>query len=204
MIKRQHLLQLKKSNSPFFKRLIAYFIDWYLVSFLTIIPINFIYGLTYNQINFESTITTLPILQAFIAFLIGLLFSIIYLIYFPYKNNGQTLGKKILKLKIIKSDNNKLDLKTLFIRNGVGLILIEGTFYTCSIYFWELINLISSSSISSAVLSILGIISFSSLAVSLITNDHKMIHDFIVILNIELLDIRQYPLQVLANFIALK
>ncbi|VYU14857.1 RDD family protein [Clostridium paraputrificum] len=184
MIKRQHLLQLKKSNSPFFKRLIAYFIDWYLVSFLTIIPINFIYGLTYNQINFESTITTLPILQSFIAFLIGLLFSIIYLIYFPYKNNGQTLGKKILKLKIIKSDNNKLDLKTLFIRNGVGLILIEGTFYTCSIYFWELINLISSSSISSAALSILGIISFSSLAVSLITNDHKMIHDFIAKTNV--------------------
>lgn len=179
MIKKQNILQFKKSNSPFFKRLIAYFIDWYCVSFLTIIPINFIYGLTYHQKNFENTITTLPILQASIAFLIGLFFSILYLIYFPYKNNGQTLGKKIFKLRIVKSDNNKLDIKTLFIRNGIGLILIEGTFYTCSIYFWEFMNLISSSLNSSTVLSILGIISFASLVISLITNDHKMIHDFI-------------------------
>lgn len=173
------LSNTKNTNNSFIKRLIAYFVDWYIISILTILPINLIYSLTFKIKNFDSTISNLPLPQATIAFILGLIFSMFYLIYFPYKHNGQTLGKKILGLKIIKTNHEILDFKTLLIRNGLGLILIEGTFYSCSIYFWELLNIVSSLSISSTVLSILGLISFISMSLCLFSSNHQMLHDMI-------------------------
>lgn len=170
---------IKTTNNSFIKRLIAYFIDWYIISILTILPINLIYSLTFQTKNFDSTISNLPVFQAIIAFSLGLILSVLYLIYFPYKHNGQTLGKKIFGLRIIKNNHETLDFKTLLIRNGLGLILIEGTFYSCSIYFWELINIVSSLSISSTMLSILGLISFVSMTLCLFTSNHQMLHDMI-------------------------
>lgn len=169
----------QKRHISFFKRLLAYFFDWYVVSVLTILPINFIYSMIYQQKNFISSIVNLPVYPAICAFLIGLLFSLLYLVYLPYKYNGQTIGKKIFGLKIIRDDENNIDLKTLFIRNGIGFILIEGTFYSCSIYFWELINIMFKTSISSIILSILSIISFISIILSLLNSNHRMLHDYL-------------------------
>ena len=169
-------------QAPFVKRLIAYFIDWYIISVMTILPINLIYSIIYHQKNFTSSIVNLPLIPAISAFLIGLLLSLLYLVYFPYKYNGQTIGKKIFGLKIVKNnetvfdDINKI---ALLIRNGVGLILIEGTFYSCSIYFWELINIIFEASIASFALSILGIVSFISMFMSLLNSNHRMLHDYL-------------------------
>ena len=144
-------------QAPFVKRLIAYFIDWYIISVMTILPINLIYSIIYHQKNFTSSIVNLPLIPAISAFLIGLLLSLLYLAYFPYKYNGQTIGKKIFGL----------------------LILIEGTFYSCSIYFWELINIIFEASIASFALSILGIVSFISMFMSLLNSNHRMLHDYL-------------------------
>ena len=41
-----------------------------------------------------------------------------------YLLKGQTIGKKVFKLQIVREDNEKLDSKTLFYREGVGRILI--------------------------------------------------------------------------------
>ncbi len=123
----------------------------------------------YHQKSFISSIVNLPVYLAICAFLIGLLFSLLYLVYLPYKYNGQTIGKKIFGLKIIRDDENNIDLKTLFIRNRIRLILIEGIFYSCSIYFWELINIMFKTSISSVILSIL----------SLLNSNHCMLHDYL-------------------------
>ena len=166
-------------QAPFVKRLIAYFIDWYIISVMTILPIKLIYSIIYHQKNFTSSIVNLPLIPAISAFLIGLLLSLLYLVYFPYKYNGQTIGKKIFGLKIVKNNEINIDLKTLLIRNGVGLILIEGTFYSCSIYFWELINIIFEASIASFALSILGIVSFISMFMSLLNSNHRMLHDYL-------------------------
>ena len=166
-------------QAPFVKRLIAYFIDWYIISVMTILPINLIYSIIYHQKNFTSSIVNLPLIPAISAFLIGLLLSLLYLVYFPYKYNGQKIGKKIFGLKIVKNNEINIDLKTLLIRNGVGLILIEGTFYSCSIYFWELINIIFEASIASFALSILGIVSFISMFMSLLNSNHRMLHDYL-------------------------
>ena len=47
-----------------------------------------------------------------------------YYIIVPLFSKGQTIGKKVFKLQIVREDNEKLDSKTLFYREGVGRILI--------------------------------------------------------------------------------
>lgn len=160
------------------KRMIAYFIDWYMISVLTIFPIQLIDSITYQKINQENTLMNLPVPQAILAFGLGLLLSFLYLIYLPYRYHGMTLGKRLLHIRIIQSNQKPLILKTLLIRNGLGILILEGSLYTSSIYFWELINLISHSHFSSWILNICNIIVISSLAMSLFPG-HRMLHDYL-------------------------
>lgn len=64
----------------------------------------------------------------FDVFRYGITFCIILLIYyivFPLFFNGQTIGKKIFKLQIMKDNDKKLDYKTMFYREGIGRIFIN-------------------------------------------------------------------------------
>ena len=55
-------------QAPFVKRLIAYFIDWYIISVMTILPINLIYSIIYHQKNFTRSIVNLPLTALFTIF----------------------------------------------------------------------------------------------------------------------------------------
>lgn len=55
---------------------------------------------------------------------INICFTIIYFILIPYFFKGQTIGMKLLKIKLIKEDNN-LNFKSLIIRN----LIINGLLY---------------------------------------------------------------------------
>lgn len=73
----------------------------------------------------EHVVTTKFI---FDVFRYGITFCIILLIYyivFPLFLNGQTIGKKIFKLQIMKDNDKKLDYKTMFYREGIGRIFIN-------------------------------------------------------------------------------
>ena len=58
----------------------------------------------------------------------GVIFTIIILIYYivmPLFFNGQTIGKKVFKLKILKENEEHLDYKTMFYREAIGRIFIN-------------------------------------------------------------------------------
>lgn len=95
------------------RRLVAYLIDWGFLSVLTFI------------------ITLL--LQA--AFKIGSITSsggwifvevILYFMLVPYLTNGRTLGKKIVRIKIVADDNSKLSFKSLFVRYAYLYFIFYG------------------------------------------------------------------------------
>ena len=53
--------------------------------------------------------------------------SIIYYVFIPtYLFKGQTLGKKICKIKIIKENNESINLKDMMLRELLGASLLEG------------------------------------------------------------------------------
>lgn len=63
----------------------------------------------------------------FDVFRYGVIYAIIILIYyaiFPIFFNGQTIGKKIFKLKLIKENDEELDYSTMFYRECIGRIFI--------------------------------------------------------------------------------
>jgi uncharacterized RDD family membrane protein YckC len=80
--------------------------------------------------EFQSAITPytielnpkLFVIYSGIAFIIGTLFSVIMPLYFK---NGQTLGKKLMKIALAKKDGTKITNKNLFLRYYVGAFLIE-------------------------------------------------------------------------------
>ena len=58
----------------------------------------------------------------------GILFSVILFVYYimiPLLLNGQTFGKRVFKLKIVKESNDNVDLLTMFYREGIGRVFIN-------------------------------------------------------------------------------
>lgn len=161
------------------KRLFAYLIDWYIVSVLAILPINVVFSMTFQTLNVHNSLAQLPLPQAAGACLCSLILALLYLVILPYKTNGQTLGKRIFHLRIVKCTAATLDLKTLLLRNGIGLLLLEGTLFSCSTYLWELLNMAVFPSFTTFTLPLFTLIVVGSILISLGTTKHKMLHDYL-------------------------
>lgn len=72
----------------------------------------------------EHVVTTKFIVDTF---RYGIMFSVFLFVYYiavPLLSNGQTIGKKVFKLKIVKENDEKADIITMFYREGIGRILI--------------------------------------------------------------------------------
>ncbi len=73
----------------------------------------------------EHTVTTKFIVDVFRW---GIIFAIIILVYYaivPLVLDGQTIGKKIFKLKIVSENEEKVDYKTMIYREAIGRIFIN-------------------------------------------------------------------------------
>ena len=78
-----------------------------------------------SMINrYEHVVTTKFIVDTFRYGIIYSFFLILYYIIVPIFFNGQTIGKKVFKLKVVADNNGKLSAGTMFYREGIGRILI--------------------------------------------------------------------------------
>ena len=114
------------------KRLVAYVIDWYLLSLLTSLPVVYIYSVINDVTTKDNSLHLLPFKEATIAFAIGIVLSLIYLVYIPFKNNGQTLGKRFMGIRTVKLNGDNASFTTLFVRGIIGVVLLEGAVMSTS------------------------------------------------------------------------
>ena len=184
--------------SNFKSRLFAYFIDIFLVALIVSFLSSFLVRTdNYNKLNNELNDITEKYINGDIStsvyinnqaeishdiakenFFVNLLQGFIivgYFIILPYCNNGQTLGKKLLKIKII-SENDNLEYNQLIIRslivNELGYLLITMSLVYILPSFGYFI-----------LTSILSFIEFIIFIVNIIliikNNDHKGLHDIL-------------------------
>lgn len=127
---------LKKNRVDLSKRFTAYLIDWFLGTLLISIPMVFYYLFQTKDVQKVSDVNIDLIFLTFgknITLIVGtlsLLIGFYYYVLIPYKNNGQTLAKKLFKFKIVKSNGKPIDFKTLIIRQVVVLFILEMYLYS--------------------------------------------------------------------------
>ena len=135
-------------------------------------------NLPWNNVKtkFIKNSTTLWIYYGIIGVIL-LLFYYIYIPFFVYK--GQTVGKRICKVKIIQNNNQEVSLKSLVLRQGLGMIVIEGIFVSASALWHQLVSLCIHVNIVSMMMYVGFVVGGISTLMIIFTKEHRAIHDYI-------------------------
>ncbi|MGO1372214.1 MAG: RDD family protein [Senegalia sp. (in: firmicutes)] len=181
MISRAQDIGIESEKVNIFRRGIAAIFDMYIASVLANIPILIIYSIETGQTQMTRELSSLSAPAGILASLLGIIIVSMYYIVIPlYKFDGQTPMKKLLGFKIVKTDNSKLDLKTMLKREILGSMIVEGGFVSSGNYFRQIILILSGSSLvytgllyTSFATSILSII------LMLFSKESKALHDYI-------------------------
>lgn len=132
------------------KRIFAYFVDWAIGGIITGLPGVFIYAMLTKRSDMFSGLYVFEALGyartwALLTGALCILFAVFYYVYVPWRiYPGQTLGKKLLKFKIVKKDGSDVDFKTLLIRQVICIFLIEGAILVVGNYIRQMTTLILS------------------------------------------------------------
>lgn len=166
-------------------RLYAYLIDWIAGGVICAFPAVLLYGIITGRGDVFTNLYTFPALGysnlwSYVGGVLCILTAIIYFIYIPYKKNpGQTLGKKIMKIKVVSTDGSDVSLKTLWIREFLGLMILESGAIVVGGYFRQMATLALSFDVDywwqmtgSILLIISGLLTVS-------TMSHRALHDYL-------------------------
>lgn len=194
MKKEQHLKAL------FSQRFVAFMIDLILVSFITslvtaIIPTNSSIDKLYDQqvkivenytagkITMQEYVNQLVDInydiakQTGIITLVSIAISLLYYVLYVYKNDGQSIGKKMMKIKIQKKDKDKeLTMNDLLFRT----MILQGTLVSiigfCTILFLDKDTYLATNSLLNLIQYSILIISFFLVS---FTKERQGLHDMV-------------------------
>ena len=190
----------KEIKALFSQRFVAFMIDLILVSFITslvtaIIPTNSSIDKLYDQqvkivenytakkITMQEYVNQLVDInydiakQTGIITLISIAISLLYYVLYVYKNDGQSIGKKMMKIKIQKKDKDKeLTMNDLLFRT----MILQGTLVSiigfCTILFLDKDTYLATNSLLNLIQYSILIISFFLIA---FTKERQGIHDMV-------------------------
>lgn len=179
MLKKIVTKQSEEQSVSLGRRFGSYLIDWYIGALCTSLPISLasqkLYGTMLNQNLFKFP-EKIGILTAVLA----LICAFFYFVIVPtYIYPGQTLGKKWCQLKIVRIDQQPLGLKALFLRQVIGMFLIEGVLITASSIGWQLVQLLTGVNLVHIMMYIGIVISVISSLLVAFNKKHQAIHDYI-------------------------
>lgn len=182
-----------------YKRVLAYLIDIILVSFIGVligylIPVSSEYekadaelrdvfsDYSNKKIDDETYLEKLNDISYTISkesVTLSIITVVVYIIYFvvvPYYYNGQTFGKKIMKMKIISNQDKKLSMNNYLIRALIIDSILSNIIGVVTILFLNKSAYIESSNIVSNIFMYLYIVIF---AMILFQKDGRGLHDII-------------------------
>ncbi|MBS6374746.1 MAG: RDD family protein [Erysipelotrichaceae bacterium] len=163
------------------RRAIAYFIDWYLITFL----MNLLLVVADYMQTGVMTTNVMPItrFQAGEQVLLLIILFFLQILYFcvipKYLLKGQTLGKKLTKIKVVNKDGSEVSFLNLWKRDILGMIVIEGCFMPLSNYIRNVLMLVIGRSFTQYFIYFSFAAGFVSIAFLLFDRKGRMLHDFI-------------------------
>ena len=164
---------------PLTRRFLSYLIDWYLGGLVTAFPIAMISQKLFGSV-LKQNILEFPNHYGLIAGCLGFVFALFYFVAVPtWITKGQTLGKKICKIQIVKDDEEEITFKNMFLRQLVGIIVVEGSLVTASAIWHQVFTLLTGIEIVSGLMYVGLAVCVVSAGMVIFTKDHKAIHDYI-------------------------
>ncbi len=161
-------------------RLAAYIIDWYIATMVAGFPIVLIVSYVNKTTTITQDLSKLPMPWSVIAGVLAILFFLGYYFVMELKvYPGQTFGKRIMKIKVVKDDGSDVDWKTILLREGVGIMLVEGYIANSSSYLRQIVQLFTDFNIMDLAVYVFGIISAISILMGMASSSRKMLHDHI-------------------------
>jgi len=203
--------KVKKSpdiKAMFSQRVLAFLIDLVLLSMITslitmFIPMNDTATKLYEEQNrvledyvagnvpMEEYVNQMIDLgydiskQTVIISIVGVVISLLYYVVYPCYNNGQTFGKKLMKIKIKKTNDKELSMNDLLIRSMINNSILVNIITIALVLFLSKDLYLSMSSLLSSVQSLVLIISLIMIA---FTKNAQGLHDKVVHTEVVMVD----------------
>ncbi|WP_291290274.1 RDD family protein [Enorma sp.] len=163
------------------RRLAAYALDWYLISFV----MNLVLVAAAYQVQGIAFTGLVPITVfegslrlALFAVLVGI--DIIYFCVVPrYALGGQTPGKRLFRLRIERAQGGAATLPNYLVRELLGIVVIEGCFSPLSNYLRNVLLLWVPRDAVQVMVWAGIVIGVASVGLMLITRERRMLHDLV-------------------------
>ena len=195
--------KVKKSpdiKAMFSQRVLAFLIDLVLLSMITslitmFIPMNDTATKLYEEQNrvledyvagnvpMEEYVNQLIDLgydiskQTVVISIVGVVISLLYYVVYPCYNNGQTFGKKLMKIKLVKTNDKELSMNDLLVRSMINNSILVNIITIALVLFLSKDLYLSMSSLLSSVQYLVLIISLIMIA---FTRNAQGLHDKVV------------------------
>lgn len=168
------------NKTGYIKRIIAYGIDWYLGSVLSSLPLILLYmSLHKDAVYIPQQLSIFKGYYQVIAGVLSLSVAFVYYVVLPIIWKGQTLGKKLLGLKIVNDNYQEVNVKQLIIRQVIMIFLVEGSIYTCSNMLHQLVNVLTGYNIAYIWNKVGLVITILSGILVIILKSKKSLHDIV-------------------------
>ena len=123
---------------------LAYAIDWYLVALISTFPVYLIRFLHHRTWSLLNQTSDLPGKYTIAAIICAIVISLLYFVVLPLKPTGkrqagQTLGKRLFKIKTIRVDGTDIRFIDLLKRN-LYILILEGSLFPSILYIREAVD----------------------------------------------------------------
>ncbi len=195
--------EVKKSpniKAMFSQRVLAFLIDLVLISMITslitmFVPVNdtatklyeeqnrVLEGYVEGSVSMEEYVNQMVDLsydiskQTVIVSIVTIVISLLYYVVYPCYNNGQTFGKKLMKIKIKKTDDTELSMNDLLIRGMINNSILVNIINVILVLFLSKNIFLSASGLIGGIQYLVLIISLIMIA---FTKNAQGLHDKVV------------------------
>ena len=159
------------------RRFIAYLVDWYAGSLAVAFPI----ALFSQKLFGKSTVLNLikfpepyGVIAGFLSIICGLFYFVVVPVWIW---KGQTLGKHILHLKIVRNNNADINIQTIVIREVLVIMLFEEGMYSISAILQQIFTLLTHIQVVKTVVTIFWVITIVSSLLVVFSKNAQSLHD---------------------------